>query len=162
MSAQHTQGRVKVQHPHAGERGWEVAFEPGLDHRRHQGATEMTDHFPDVRKMVPNDRQVNILTDELHNANEDVKRFREAASCERDVRRVLEKQVGTLQSEVRRLHEENEALRAMSFDTKRDMKTEALLWLCREMIRELPVVHSEQWLRRNQLIQALDERLSNG
>ena len=31
MSAQHTQGRVKVQHPHAGERGWEVAFEPGLE-----------------------------------------------------------------------------------------------------------------------------------
>ena len=67
----------------------------------------MTDHFPDVRKMVPNDRQVNILTDELHNANADVKRFREAASCERDVRRVLEKQVGTLQAELRRLHEEN-------------------------------------------------------
>ena len=32
MSAQHTQGRVKVQHPHAGERGYEVAFEPGLEH----------------------------------------------------------------------------------------------------------------------------------
>ena len=31
MSAQHTQGRVKVQHPHAGERGYEVAFEPGLE-----------------------------------------------------------------------------------------------------------------------------------
>ena len=31
MSAQHTQGRVKVQHPDAGERGWEVAFEPGLE-----------------------------------------------------------------------------------------------------------------------------------
>ena len=27
----HTQGRVKVQHPHAGERGYEVAFEPGLE-----------------------------------------------------------------------------------------------------------------------------------
>lgn len=31
MSAQHTQGRLKVQHPYAGERGWEVAFEPGLE-----------------------------------------------------------------------------------------------------------------------------------
>ena len=31
MSAKYTQGRVKVQHPHAGERGWEVAFEPGLE-----------------------------------------------------------------------------------------------------------------------------------
>lgn len=31
MSAQHTPGRIKVQHPHAGERGWEVAFEPGLE-----------------------------------------------------------------------------------------------------------------------------------
>lgn len=31
MSAQHTPGRVKVQHPDAGERGWEVAFEPGLE-----------------------------------------------------------------------------------------------------------------------------------
>ena len=31
MSAGHTFGRVKVQHPHAGERGWEVAFEPGLE-----------------------------------------------------------------------------------------------------------------------------------
>ena len=31
MSAQHTWGRVKVQHPHAGERGYEVAFEPGLE-----------------------------------------------------------------------------------------------------------------------------------
>lgn len=31
MSAQHTPGRVKVQHPHAGPRGWEVAFEPGLE-----------------------------------------------------------------------------------------------------------------------------------
>ncbi len=31
MSAQHTQGRVKVQHPDAGERGLEVAFEPGLE-----------------------------------------------------------------------------------------------------------------------------------
>ena len=119
----------------------------------------MTDHFPDVRKMVPNDRQVNILTDELHNANADVKRFREAASCERDVRRVLEKQVSTLQSEVRRLHAENEALRAMSFDTKRDMKTEALLWLCREMLLELPIVHPQQGPRRNQLIHALNQRL---
>ena len=27
----HTPGRVKVQHPDAGERGWEVAFEPGLE-----------------------------------------------------------------------------------------------------------------------------------
>lgn len=31
MSAQHTPGRLKVQHPHAGDRGWEVAFEPGLE-----------------------------------------------------------------------------------------------------------------------------------
>ena len=31
MSAQHTPGHVKVQHPHAGERGWEAAFEPGLE-----------------------------------------------------------------------------------------------------------------------------------
>ena len=31
MSAQHTPGRVKVQHPHAGDRGWEVAFDPGLE-----------------------------------------------------------------------------------------------------------------------------------
>ena len=31
MSAQHTQRRVKVQHPDAGERGLEVAFEPGLE-----------------------------------------------------------------------------------------------------------------------------------
>jgi len=31
MSGQHTPGRVKVQHPDAGERGWEVAFEPGLE-----------------------------------------------------------------------------------------------------------------------------------
>jgi hypothetical protein len=29
--SKHTLGRVKVQHPHAGERGWEVAFEPGLE-----------------------------------------------------------------------------------------------------------------------------------
>jgi len=31
QAAQHTPGRVKVQHPDAGERGWEVAFEPGLE-----------------------------------------------------------------------------------------------------------------------------------
>lgn len=31
MNAQHTQGRLKVQHPHAGERGWEIALEPGLE-----------------------------------------------------------------------------------------------------------------------------------
>lgn len=31
MNAQHTPGRLKVQHPHAGERGWEIAFEPGLE-----------------------------------------------------------------------------------------------------------------------------------
>lgn len=31
MSAQHTSGRLKVQHPHAGKRGWEIAFEPGLE-----------------------------------------------------------------------------------------------------------------------------------
>ena len=31
MSGQHTPGRVKVQHPDAGERGLEVAFEPGLE-----------------------------------------------------------------------------------------------------------------------------------
>ena len=31
MSTGHTPGRVKVQHPHAGERGYEVAFEPGLE-----------------------------------------------------------------------------------------------------------------------------------
>lgn len=31
MSTQHTQLRVKVQHPHAGERGFEVAYEPGLE-----------------------------------------------------------------------------------------------------------------------------------
>lgn len=31
MSEKHTPGRVKVQHPDAGERGWEVAFEPGLE-----------------------------------------------------------------------------------------------------------------------------------
>lgn len=31
MSAKQTPGRVKVQHPHAGPRGWEVAFEPGLE-----------------------------------------------------------------------------------------------------------------------------------
>lgn len=30
MSAQHAM-LIKVQHPHAGERGWELAFEPGLD-----------------------------------------------------------------------------------------------------------------------------------
>jgi hypothetical protein len=29
--SKHKPGRVKVQHPHAGERGWEVAFEPGLE-----------------------------------------------------------------------------------------------------------------------------------
>lgn len=29
--SKHTPGRVKVQHPHAGPRGWEVAFEPGLE-----------------------------------------------------------------------------------------------------------------------------------
>lgn len=27
----HTPGRLKVQHPHAGNRGWEIAFEPGLE-----------------------------------------------------------------------------------------------------------------------------------
>ena len=48
------------------------------------------------------------MTDELHNANADVKRFREAASCERDVRVELEKQVSTLQAEVRRLHHANQ------------------------------------------------------
>ena len=52
-------------------------------------------------------------------------------------------------------NEQPEALRLRLAD-------EALLWLCREMIRELPVVHSEQWLRRDELINALDERLSNG
>ena len=31
MSAKHTAGRVRVQHPYAGDRGWEVAFEPGLE-----------------------------------------------------------------------------------------------------------------------------------
>lgn len=31
MSTQHTQLCVKVQHPHAGERGFEVAYEPGLE-----------------------------------------------------------------------------------------------------------------------------------
>ena len=31
MSAAHTPGRLKVQHPHAGERGFELAFEPGLE-----------------------------------------------------------------------------------------------------------------------------------
>lgn len=31
MSAQHTPGRLVVQHPYAGERGWEIAFEPGLE-----------------------------------------------------------------------------------------------------------------------------------
>ena len=127
----------------------------------------MTDHFPDAGKMVPTDRQVNILTDELHNANADVKRFRAAASCERDVRVELEKQVGTLQAEVRRLYAEVQmqfqalkAARQLVEDCYQSAKKdEALLWLCREMIRELPVVHSEQWLRRDQLIQALNERL---
>jgi uncharacterized Zn finger protein len=31
VSAQHTPKRVKVQHPHAGARGFEIAFEPGLE-----------------------------------------------------------------------------------------------------------------------------------
>lgn len=31
MNAQHTPGRLKVQHPHAGERGWEIAFELGVE-----------------------------------------------------------------------------------------------------------------------------------
>jgi hypothetical protein len=31
MSAHHTAGRVRVQHPYPGDRGWEVAFEPGLE-----------------------------------------------------------------------------------------------------------------------------------
>lgn len=31
MNAQYTPGRLKVQHPHAGERGWEIAFEPGVE-----------------------------------------------------------------------------------------------------------------------------------
>ena len=31
MNTQHTPGRLKVQHPHAGERGWEIALEPGLE-----------------------------------------------------------------------------------------------------------------------------------
>jgi hypothetical protein len=31
MNAQHTAGRVRVQHPYPGDRGWEVAFEPGLE-----------------------------------------------------------------------------------------------------------------------------------
>ena len=31
MTTQHTPGRLKVQHPHAGERGWEIALEPGLE-----------------------------------------------------------------------------------------------------------------------------------
>ena len=30
MTTSHTPGRLKVQHPHEGERGWEIAFEPGL------------------------------------------------------------------------------------------------------------------------------------
>ena len=157
----------------------------------------MTDHFPDAGKMVPNDRQVNILTDALHNANEDVKRFRAAASCERDVRVELEKQVGSLQAEVRRLHAENEALRAEAklyqalvseaqdmtakvcaenealkasqqecgfgagccYQAARSEADEALLWLCREMIQELPMVHPQQGPRRDELIQALNERL---
>lgn len=36
---------------------------------------------------------------------------------------------------------------------------EALLWLCREMIRELPIVHPQQGPRRDELIQALNQRL---
>ena len=66
------------------------------------------------------------------------------------------------EAEVRRLHAENEALRAMSFDTKRSIEDEALLWLCREVIRELPVVHPQQGPRRDELIEALNKRLSNG
>lgn len=31
MTTQHTQGRLKVQHPHAGNRGYEIAFEPGIE-----------------------------------------------------------------------------------------------------------------------------------
>lgn len=31
MTTQHTPGRLKVQRPYAGERGWEIAFEPGLE-----------------------------------------------------------------------------------------------------------------------------------
>lgn len=27
----HTPGRLKVQHPHAGNRGYEIAFEPGIE-----------------------------------------------------------------------------------------------------------------------------------
>ena len=49
------------------------------------------------------DRQVNILTDALHNANEDAKRFREAASCEREVRRQLERHVDALEDQVKTL-----------------------------------------------------------
>lgn len=130
----------------------------------------MTDHIPDAGKMVPTDRQVNILTDELHNANADVKRFRAAASCERDVRVELEKQVGTLQAEVRRLYAEVQ-MQFQALKAARQLveacyqsakKDEALLWLCREVIRELPVVHPQQGPRRDELIEALNKRLSNG
>ena len=67
------------------------------------------------------DRQVNILTDTLHNANEDAKRFREAASCERETRRQLERHSELLEASLK------EARTLMEGYAEVKVKDEALL-----------------------------------
>ena len=62
MSA-HTPGRVKVQHPNAGERGWEVAFEPGLQ----QLCQDITE--ANARRLVACWNACEGLPDEFLNSN---------------------------------------------------------------------------------------------
>ena len=66
--------------------------------------------------------------------------------------------------ELRRLHAENEALRGMSFDTKRDMETETLLRQALEMMEESHYAVANQAphadvMAHFAVIEALRERL---
>ena len=111
----------------------------------------MTDHFPDAGKMVPEalrlvaEFEMCIEYDSIPSIND------------------IEKAA----AELRRLHAENKALRDQKLQAVADQADqmtadEALLWLAREMIRELPIVHRHQGPRRDELIEALNKMLSNG
>ena len=75
MSAQHTAGRVRVQHPHAGDRGWEVAFEPGLEQlcqdisqanaRRLVACWNACEGIEDPENVIPQLRRANDLVQQL-------------------------------------------------------------------------------------------------
>jgi hypothetical protein len=75
MSAQHTPGRVRVQHPHAGDRGWEVAFEPGLEQlcqdisqanaRRLVACWNACEGIEDPENVIPQLRRANDLVQQL-------------------------------------------------------------------------------------------------